>query len=110
MSRCASCSRTVREDHCHEDTSALSSINNDDLIYEMEGSSAYELTRSQTGANEAAAIVVSDTSNGKDLSKLIKDHCRRLKILPCISDAVVYIQYQGDRLNDVKYRAMTGAN
>ena len=92
-----------------KDTTALSSISNGDLVtYEMEGS-AYELTKVADGTNEAGGdSVVSDTSNGKFV-KADKKITVGGKSYRVSSDAVVYIQYQETGSNDVKYRAMTGA-
>ena len=92
-----------------KDTTALSSISNGDLVtYEMEGS-AYELTKVADGTNEAGGdSVVSDTSSGKFV-KADKKITVGGKSYRVSSDAVVYIQYQETGSNDVKYRAMTGA-
>ena len=74
----------------------------------MEGS-AYELTKVADGTNEAGGdSVVSDTSNGKFV-KADKKITVGGKSYRVSSDAVVYIQYQETGSNDVKYRAMTGA-
>ena len=100
-----------------EDTE-FASIGDGDLVtYDMEGS-AYELTKVQdqnsdgkedSGDNFAGGdSVVTDASNGKFI-KADKKITINSKSYRVSSDAVVYIQYQETGSNDVKYRAMTGA-
>ena len=94
-----------------KDTTEAQALKNGDLVtYDMEGS-AYELTK-VTGADEdhkaGGDSVVIGTASGQFVKadKKIKIDGKDYRVT---SDAVVYIQYQETGSNDIKYRAMTGA-